>query len=499
MAEARRRPVATGGITLNEEVMIISKSLSTTTTDVESVRKKLRQRWELASVLNFLHVFEPVIGSDLKISAEDIETALIEQNNTLAQLHIALLKGILPESKTLKCSDAWMIALSKTLSMWWPWVAIGNFPLTGAKGEEISIYKELEPTTRLLILKALCEVRADQYDAVSYINESMKNGTELSNFRKDKLAGDGIGIVFWYDGNETIGHRLYREVHFFENERVKGKGTVPAIHSQWETLATNLEEFNKIVNEFSSNGVRWEVALSKSLEIDIIPVLEKQWKKKQRAQHRQQREQMLLNGFRNSGITRSCRNQKPIDYRFDGYDKAITEAIQYANKRKTSEEQRQEEKLSQRRKRMGATSNGSNNSDSTSRDGESTESDAERNSHQGRDDADDSSHEEYDGEKEDDGNKDGNRDLGKVHFQEQNMLFVHRSKGLRFSKRLAGIPGHSVPESMNLGAKNRLRQRPSVNAALKSMAVPDSEDERSSGDTSWRFWKLILNCLLNHS
>ncbi|GFP80284.1 hypothetical protein PHJA_000171800 [Phtheirospermum japonicum] len=279
MAEAHRRPVAVGGVTvLNDDVVKVSESSPTRTIDVDSVREKLRQRWELASVLNFLHVFEPVIESNLKISAEDVETALIEQNNTLAQLHIALLKGIISKNKPLKSSDDWILTLSKTLSVWWPWVATGEFPLTGAKGEEISIYKDLEPTTRLLILKALCEVRADQYDAVSYINEAMKENGEISNFRKNKLAGNGNGIAFWYDGNETIGHRLYKEVQFFENEGVEGQGIAPAICSKWETLATNFEEFKKIVNDYSSSGVQWEVALSKSLETDVIPVLEKQWK-----------------------------------------------------------------------------------------------------------------------------------------------------------------------------------------------------------------------------
>ncbi|XP_011081843.1 DDT domain-containing protein DDR4 [Sesamum indicum] len=482
---SRRRKVAMGGNGQNGEVLAISESTMSPPLDVEPVRKKLRERWELASVLNFLHVFEPVIGSDLKISAEDIETALIEQNNILAQLHIDLLKGILPVKTTMKSCDAWMIALSKTLSMWWPWVAEGDFPVTAAKGEEISIYKELEPTTRLLMLKALCEVRADQYDAVSYINETMKNGAEVSNFRKDKLASNGNGITFWYDGNETIGHRLYKEVLLFEKERAKGRGTLPAINSKWETLATNLEEFNKIVNEFSSSEVKWEVDLSKSVAANVIPVLEKQWKKKQRAQHRKRREQMLLNGFRNSGKTRSSRNHKPIDYRFDDYDRAITKAIQYTNKRKTSEERKQEENQRQCAKRMGTASNGSYNSDTTSRDGESAVSDAERDSQQGSDDADDSSQVEYDGEREDDGNQNGNRDHQKVHSHEQNMLFLHRSKGLRFSKRLAGIPGHTAPESMNLGAKNRLRQRPSVNTAVESVVVPDSEDESSSGDEDY--------------
>ncbi|PIN09659.1 hypothetical protein CDL12_17758 [Handroanthus impetiginosus] len=474
--------VETGGVGHKDDVMVISES--SLLPEVEPARKKLRQRWELASVLNFLHVFEPVIESDLKISAEEIETALIEQNDTLAQLHIVLLKGIFPANKPLKSTDSWLSALSKALSKWWPWVAEGDFPLDGAKGEEISIYKDLEPTTRLLILKALCEVRADQYDAVSYINGAMKNGTEVSYFQKDKLASNGNEITFWYDGNETIGHRLYKEVQFFEDMQFKGKSTMPATIFQWETLATNLEEFKNIVAKFSSSEVKWEVALSKSVATDVIPILEKHWKKKQRALCRKQREEMLLNGFRNSGITRSCRNQKPVDYSFGNYDKAITEAIKHANKWRTSEEQRQEEEKPRKSgKRMRTASNGSYNSGSSSRDSESTESDTESDARQERD-ADNSSDEEYDAEKDDDGTKGGNKDQGKVHTQEQNMVLVHRPKGSRFSKRLAGIPGHAVPESMNLGAKNRLRQRPSVNTAVESMMVPDSEDESSLQDTS---------------
>ncbi|KAL8537147.1 hypothetical protein ACS0TY_012358 [Phlomoides rotata] len=451
-------------------------SESSPSTEIEAVRGKLRQRWELASVLNFLNVFKPIIGKDLKISAEDIETALIDQNSTLAQLHIALLKGILSKSQTLNTSDGWIISLSKTLSMWWPWVAEGDFPLTGAKGKEMSFYKDLDPITRLVILKALCEVRAEQYDAVAYINDSLKDGTDVLYFRKNKLTSDGGGVTFWYEGNETTGHRLYKEVLLFEFGRGKGKATIPEVNCQWETLATNLEEFKEIVNAFSSSEVKVEAALSKSVEIDVIPVLEKQWKKKQMMLQKKQREQVLLNGFRNSVRTRACRNGKPIDYTFDNYDKAIKEAIQYTNKRTTSEERGEAEKPSQFGKRKGHISDESNHS--------GTESDAERSSHQESDySEDDNSDEERESEKEDDGAKDSERDQHNVRSQKQKKPLVHRPKGMRFSKRLAGIPGHITPESVNLVAKNRLRQRPSVNTAFDSIVIPDSEDEGGSVDS----------------
>jgi len=40
----------------------------------------------------FRQVFEPVIGSDLKLSAEEIEMGLIKPDGSLAQLHIAIFK-----------------------------------------------------------------------------------------------------------------------------------------------------------------------------------------------------------------------------------------------------------------------------------------------------------------------------------------------------------------------------------------------------------------------
>lgn len=57
-----------------------------------------------------------------------------------------------------------------------------------------------------------------------------------------------------YDGNKTIGHRLYREVNMCQSKRnSKGKQCLspPTISSQWETLATNLEEFHKVAVRFN--------------------------------------------------------------------------------------------------------------------------------------------------------------------------------------------------------------------------------------------------------
>lgn len=63
-----------------------------------------------------------------------------------------------------------------------------------------------------------------------------------------------------YDGNKTIGYRLYRELNIYPSKRnSKGKGclTPSAINFQWETLATNLEEFRKVVVRLKFSCLFW--------------------------------------------------------------------------------------------------------------------------------------------------------------------------------------------------------------------------------------------------
>jgi len=43
-----------------------------------------------------LQIFEPVLGVDLKLTAEEIESGLVKPNKSLAQLHVKLLKVLPP-------------------------------------------------------------------------------------------------------------------------------------------------------------------------------------------------------------------------------------------------------------------------------------------------------------------------------------------------------------------------------------------------------------------
>ncbi|KAK8479532.1 hypothetical protein V6N11_069385, partial [Hibiscus sabdariffa] len=295
-------------------------------------------------------------------------------NAAIAALHIRLLEGAPPLSKLLNDPDGWMTALCKKVTIWWRWFAEGEIPLTARNGDVISKYKELDPTSRLLLLKALCEIRADvvyhpfeflvvfvelvvvslsvvmlihelfgmQRDAVSYTNEAMKSNKEISCFRKEKIGASG-NVSYWYDGNTVLGYRLYREVKRMEPQsKAKGKSclTLATICSHWETLAVDFKEFREVVDTLLASKTAAEVAIGKTINNDVIPVVWKFQKKK--------REEMLLSSLRSSsstGITHTCRNRRPVSYTFDEYDRAIDEAIEVTKRRKTIEEQSQGQKL----------------------------------------------------------------------------------------------------------------------------------------------------------
>uniref|UniRef100_A0A1D1XRK5 Remodeling and spacing factor 1 n=1 Tax=Anthurium amnicola TaxID=1678845 RepID=A0A1D1XRK5_9ARAE len=316
----------------DDEVVVLDSPPS----GAELCRRHLRGRWELASVLNFLHVFQPIIQSELRISAEEMEMALVMPDEILARLHIALLKGIPPVSKNLIVSDAWVTVLCKKIKMWWPWVAEGEVPLVADHGGEILRYKELDPTARLLILKALCEIRVQQDDILGYIDEEVKHGGQLSKFRKDSIGGDSNGTTYWYDGDPVTGYRLYKNVAKVEfKQKLKGRGrlTQPVVNFQWETLATNFKEFQEISDKFSCSKVSSESAVGNIIKVDIMPAVGELEKKKEKALKRRQRQAMLLDGFKNCNLTRNrraCRDRKPVSYTFDEFDRSITEAIEEA-------------------------------------------------------------------------------------------------------------------------------------------------------------------------
>ncbi|XP_062194716.1 DDT domain-containing protein DDR4-like [Phragmites australis] len=453
----------------------------------------LRRRWELASVLHFLRVFEPVIEGGLRLSAEEIETALVLNNRDLARIHIALLKGIPPVNKNLKVEDGWIIVTAKKLSDWWSWVAEGANPLRSNPGKEVETYKQQDSIKRLLILKALCEVRSEQDDAVWYVNDEMKKGIGISNFRKEKLGSGSNGTIYWYDGDSTIGHRLYTEdVTVDYKQNWKGKGghlTKPVINIHWETVATNLDEFLEISEKLCRKG-RAESAIAEYLKTEIVPAVEKLQKKKERDFKRQQKKDELL-AFAHSFQPRSLRERRRVSYNYSDYDRSIEEAIRDASRAKEydSHEAGTKEKRASHQGDKGANGRSNFNSEHN-KDGQE---DAIYLSDLSSDDDEDRDYSDKDGSS---ANSDGDNNSYDPHRSdlEEEDAFVTRKKtrlaarllndkprqGLRRSQRNVKNskdtmhPGQHTPQAMT---KKTLRQRPTPVSKHPDTTLSGSEDD----------------------
>ncbi|KAI4342556.1 hypothetical protein MLD38_027173 [Melastoma candidum] len=309
----------------------------------QEVRWSLRSTWELASVLNFLHVFRPLLNIAVEFSAEEFETALIFPNDTLGDIHMPLLKSIPPITRMALTRDTWITVLARKLRDWWHWVAEGDIPLVPAQGTEIGVYRNLDAGVRVVILKALCDIRVEQEDIRSYIENSIKNGVRLSAFRKERVGGDSGGVYYWYEDDPLIGHRLYRERRKIEVRRakVRGSNVIPIATYQWETIATNLDEFQDVSEKLIVSKNRTEASVGKKMKIDMLPDIEKVHERKERLLKKQHREALLLDNFISVDALapgRSLRDRKHVTYTFDDYDRSINEAIKFTKHKPPSPE-----------------------------------------------------------------------------------------------------------------------------------------------------------------
>ncbi|XP_074316972.1 DDT domain-containing protein DDR4-like [Silene latifolia] len=310
-------------------------------------RWRLRSMWELASILHFFNVFRPLLNITVEFSAEELESALLTPNGTLGDVHIPLLKSIPPVTRMACGRDTWVTVLCRKLRDWWHWVAEGELPIVSSQGAETETYKNLDPAVRVVILKALCDIRVEQDDIRSYIDNSVKQGVQLSAFRKARIGGDSHGISYWYEDDELIGHRLYRESRKVEKNievkkgKTKGSHVLPSTCYEWETVATNLDEFLDVSEKLFSSTNRTEVSLGKKLKNDMIPEIEKIQKKKEKWLKKQQRQALLLDNFVSMdglGAGRSLRDRKPVTYTFDDFDRSINEAIKVTKRKQASPE-----------------------------------------------------------------------------------------------------------------------------------------------------------------
>ncbi|ONM10420.1 DDT domain-containing protein DDR4 [Zea mays] len=75
------------------EYRVVTPLVEEPASPAELPRWRLRGMWELASVLNFLHVFRPLLNIPVEFTAEELEDAIITPNGTLDDVHMPLLKS----------------------------------------------------------------------------------------------------------------------------------------------------------------------------------------------------------------------------------------------------------------------------------------------------------------------------------------------------------------------------------------------------------------------
>ncbi|KAG0572405.1 hypothetical protein KC19_VG092200 [Ceratodon purpureus] len=302
---------------------------------------ELRSLWEMAAVNNFFCVFRHMINNLPEFTMDDLEFAILNPNSVLDTIHVVLLKGVPPAARVPLRGDTWPTVLSKKFKDWWWRVAEGPCPLVPCQGAELATYLELDAPTRVRVLLALCEMRVDQDDARLYIDDLMKRSPLPAVVRKDRSGCGAEGMTFWLEEDPLMGQRLYREGQATlpappsKNKSRgwgRGRNVPPPVSGNWETVATNFQEFQEVSNRLLESRNRLEAAMGKKLMQNLMPQLEEIQKRKDRMVKKQQREAVLLdNLLQANGLAagRSRRERKPVTYTFDEFDRSISEAIKF--------------------------------------------------------------------------------------------------------------------------------------------------------------------------
>ena len=178
--------------------------------ELSAARCALRSSWELAAVLNFLHVFRAQLAFADELRADELEDALLERGSTpplLHELHLQLLQGMHPRS-TFR---SWRVTLADKLSNAWPDLAEGDCPFAAPAAEAEGVYDRLSAVDRVRVLRALCELRLDTPGDLRDFVDDDEPGDAVDFHGAQCLVGqDNRGARFYYQGLES-GPRLYRE------------------------------------------------------------------------------------------------------------------------------------------------------------------------------------------------------------------------------------------------------------------------------------------------
>jgi hypothetical protein len=223
-----------------------------TPAEIEEDLRSVVAMWEMASVLDFMHLFRRQLNSQRRFTAGELERVLVVSPGDaglLADVHIDLMRGISPKSDITVAN--WQVHLANKMKFHWKALSGGApSPFKPEKYYEAATYAVLPSSERVRALHFMCCVRCDREDiqarladaervkstleveamqaaAGAYITR-LARGTRGARaaddeepplldtpdcFRREPTGVDAAGISYYYfDMAETTGFRLYREV-----------------------------------------------------------------------------------------------------------------------------------------------------------------------------------------------------------------------------------------------------------------------------------------------
>ncbi|GMH35160.1 hypothetical protein BSKO_03028 [Bryopsis sp. KO-2023] len=305
--------------------------------DVAKELQNIQGMWEMAEILEFLHVFKSILQMPTIFSADALEEAIVQSPGPglLASIHMGLLRGISPRSQINE--ETWTVYLaSKLLAQHIREGKRAELHFAPQKGHEMEEYAALSSTNRVGALKALCEMRGDREDVRSLI-ETVLKPKKAREQQKGKLKGGQNGVIhhtiddfrrvpygegsngerYWLlDMWGSCGIRMYKETlaempaasltpapHTHTTSKTRGRGRgrggrgrgggrrgrakkplVPILGGSmvsegppsgtWEVAASSLTELESLGEDLIGTRKRKCAALSKRIFNEIIPELQ---------------------------------------------------------------------------------------------------------------------------------------------------------------------------------------------------------------------------------
>jgi len=228
---------------------------------IDAEIKALQGMWEMASILDFFHLFRKQLKLTRHFAASELERVLVTSpgdTGLLADVHIDLMRGISPKNEISTAN--WQIHLANKIKFHWRNLNDGTVcPFKPEKYLEAISYAELPAAYRVRALHFLCCIRLDREDIGLRMFEAERPKTEaemaeieaaqeaarlrasrstrssrvttedsietelldtLDTFRREPTGFDSSGAAYYYfDHVETTGFRVYKEIVVDPNKK----------------------------------------------------------------------------------------------------------------------------------------------------------------------------------------------------------------------------------------------------------------------------------------